>query len=587
MIQFFRILFAVVMVGFQLVVLAQNPEPVLVKKLNPDFSSFPFGFTQFNGDLYFFASRSQIQNDNISLWKSDGTETGTVMVKDSVGFKTKGELPELKVLNNLLIFLTYDYSIDSVYLQLWRSDGTEAGTQILKRGGRDYSGGADNATGQLTLFGNKLYFNFYDASGGTEPFFTDGTAPGTQMLKDIQTNSFGFNGTPSYPHRFTVSGNFLYFWAIPFVDGFGLKTTLYKTDGTTANTLVVKEFNNDLSQIAFLSHLIPFNGKIYFSAKANPSGGYELWSTDGTEAGTTLVKEINTGTSNSGDGVSRIFQAQVFKNRLYFWAFDPATGHEMWSSDGSTAGTNLLKNTNSSTLPSVNQQQYNSNPFFVFGGKMYYANNDGLKGREPWVSDGTAAGTRLFADVNTNAPGSIGLWNPGYFLFQGKLFFRASDGNRVQICLSDTVNGSITKFPVSSGFFSAELPFDLQLTDDESFTFQAFNNQLYFQGGFHPTNGDPFAFSHDFFKMAPLTAVSSKESEALGIRIFPNPTKDFLVIESVEPGLQPVVLNGLGQQQKEAMAHNNILNVSGLPQGFYFVMLKTASGIFIHKFFKN
>ncbi|HRH34075.1 MAG TPA: hypothetical protein PKY12_03410, partial [Catalimonadaceae bacterium] len=90
-----RILVSLTFLGFQLVAFGQNQAPVLVKKLNPDFSSYPFGFTNFNGSLYFFASRDQIRTDNISLWKSDGTEDGTMMVKDSVGFKTMGELPEI------------------------------------------------------------------------------------------------------------------------------------------------------------------------------------------------------------------------------------------------------------------------------------------------------------------------------------------------------------------------------------------------------------------------------------------------------------------------------------------------------------
>lgn len=577
-----RILVSLTFLGFQLVAFGQNQAPVLVKKLNPDFSSYPFGFTNFNGSLYFFASRDQIRTDNISLWKSDGTEDGTMMVKDSVGFKTMGELPEIKVLNNQMFFLTNNYSPDSAFLHLWRSDGTESGTQVLKKCGRDFSGGSDNATGQLTLFNNKLYFNFYDASGGSEPFFTDGTVGGTQMLKDIQLTPYGFNGSPSFPHRFTVVGNSLYFWAIPFSNG--LKTTLYKSDGTTANTVAVKEFANDLSSTTFLSHLIPYNGKVYFSAKANASSGYELWSSDGTEGGTALVKEINPGTTNSGDGVSRIFQAQVFKNRLYFWAFDPATGHEMWSTDGTPAGTSLLKNTHSSAIPSLNQQKYSSNPFFVFGGKMYYANNDGLKGREPWVTDGTVAGTKLFLDVNVGTFGSSSIWNPGFSIFEGKMYFRASDGTGVQICLADTANSTFTKFPVTSGFFSAELPYDLNLTDDESFVFHAFNGQLFFQGGFHPTNGDPFAFSHDFFKLAPLTSVSLTETETYHFRISPNPSNGRFWIQSSSQPSEEIyiqVLNMLGKTIWEGQPNMGInqfeVDLSNQPAGVYSLQIFGSS----------
>lgn len=558
---------------------AEDLEPTLVKKLYPDFSSYPFGFTNFNGSIYFFASRSLLLNNNISLWKTDGTEAGTVLVKDSVGFKTSGEAPEIKVLNNQMHFLVTDYSADSIFLKLWKSDGTESGTQVLRKSGRDYSGGADNATGQLTLFNNKLYFNFYDASGGSEPFFTDGTVAGTQMLKDIQASPYGFNGSPSFPHRFTVVGNELYFWAIPFFDGFGLKPVLYKSDGTSANTLAVREFSSGLNQTVFCSHLVPFNGKVYFSAK-DAGTGYELWSTDGTEAGTSKVKEINAGSTNSGDGVSRIFQAQVFKNRLYFWAFDPASGHELWSTDGTSAGTRLLKNTNSSSIPSLNQQIHSSNPFFVLGGKMYYANNDGLKGREPWVTDGTAAGTRLFLDVNLGALGSSNLWNPGFSVFQGKLFFRGYDGSTVQVCQADTANNSFLRFPVSTGHFSAEPPYDFQMTDYEVFVFHAYNNELYFQGGFHPSSGDPNQFSHDFFKLSP--APTGVESQVLkdGIRIFPNPTSGRFELKFEEEfkSESVLVLNLQGSVVWKGKPETGIdrveIDLSLQPSGLYWVYVK-------------
>lgn len=246
-----------------------------------------------------------------------------------------------------------------------------------------------------------------------------------------------------------------------------------------------------------------------------------------------------------------------------------------------------MKNTHASTIPGVNQQLYNSNPFFVFGGKMYYANNDGLKGREPWVTDGTVAGTRLLADVNSGTLGSISLWNPGYSLFQGKMFFRAFDGTNVQICQADTLNNTFAKFPVTSGFFSAELPYDLQLTDDESFAFHAFNGQLFFPGGFHPTSADPFAFSHDFFKLAPVTSVGSPVAKELSVRIFPNPVHHWLQVESEIPLQNIKVCNGLGQEMKSVIRNGNAMDVSQLSAGMYFLKISSTSGTRVQQFIKE
>jgi len=574
---FFTLLFC-----FQTLVQAQTLMPRLVKKLNPNFSSHPFGFTNFNGSIYFFGTRSETRSDNIALWRTDGTEAGTLLVKDNIGFKTLGKLPEIKILGNQMLFLTYEFTNDSVYLNLWRSTGTEAGTTILRRSGGTFTEGTQNATGQMTLFNGRLYFNFFDDSGGSEPFSTNGTEAGTQILRDLQTVSSGSGSTPSFPHRFTVFQNSLYFWTIPFVTGTGLKARLYRTNGTSVGTVMVKEFDSGFGESTFLSHLVPFNGKLYFSAKSSGTSGYELWSTTGTEAFTQLVKEINPGTLNSGDGVSRIFNAQVFKNRLYFWAFDPASGHELWSTDGTSAGTTFLRNTNSSSIPTVNQQQYNSNPFFVWGGKMYYANNDGIRGREPWVTDGTVAGTRFYADVNPGAGGSIDLWNPSYTLFRNNLYFRAFDGSTTQVCMADTTNNTFSKLPVANGFFRAEVLFDIQRADDEHFAFHELNGQLYFPAGFHETSADPVDLSYDVFKLVPRPTLLPAQAQLMSMMLFPNPSQGqyFMFCESLTKPAKVSVVNSSGQSvwmSTIPIGQNKWqLDLRSKPNGIYVVKIETG-----------
>ena len=52
---------------------------VLVEDINPGGSSFPQYLTNVAGTLFFFANDG---NSGQELWKSDGTATGTVLVKD-------------------------------------------------------------------------------------------------------------------------------------------------------------------------------------------------------------------------------------------------------------------------------------------------------------------------------------------------------------------------------------------------------------------------------------------------------------------------------------------------------------------------
>src|SRR3984957_5673602 len=84
---------------------------------------------------------------------------------------------------------------------------------------------------------------------------------------------------------------------------------------------------------------LTLGGYVYFAATDGPNGttGRELWRTDGTAAGTTLVKDINPGAADS----SPVLLAVAGTN-LYFMANDGVHGTELWKSDGTSAGTMLV-----------------------------------------------------------------------------------------------------------------------------------------------------------------------------------------------------------------------------------------------------
>ncbi len=91
-------------------------------------------------------------------------------------------------------------------------------------------------------------------------------------------------------------------------------------------------------------------------------------------------------------------------------------GSELWKSDGTAAGTVLVKDIRQGGSSSVPQFLTNVN------GTLYFSANDGVKGSELWKSDGTVAGTVLVQDLN---PGSNGAF-PYYLTpISGGLFFSA------------------------------------------------------------------------------------------------------------------------------------------------------------------
>ena len=83
-----------------------------------------------------------------------------------------------------------------------------------------------------------------------------------------------------------------------------------------------------------------FNGAVYFNAN-DGSSGIELWKSDGTAAGTAMVKDINPG---SADGYPSGFT--IYDGGLYFRASDASHGYELWQTDGSADGTVQVKDIN-------------------------------------------------------------------------------------------------------------------------------------------------------------------------------------------------------------------------------------------------
>jgi trimeric autotransporter adhesin len=162
---------------------------------------------------------------------------------------------------------------------------------------------------------------------------TNGTAAGTLVVKDIYRAGL-FGGNPNF---LTVFNNTLYFSAYDLTNG----VELWKSDGTEGGTQLVRDIYTG-STSSTPQYLTVFNNRLFFAATTS-SLGRELWSSDGTSVGTTLVKDIYPGGTGSGNSASPE-DLIVYNNRLYFNAYDNTRGAELWSSDGTSAGTNIVSN---------------------------------------------------------------------------------------------------------------------------------------------------------------------------------------------------------------------------------------------------
>jgi ELWxxDGT repeat protein len=215
------------------------------------------------------------------------------------------------------------------------------------------------------------------------------------LLKDLYASDSSFS-----PQGFTDVNGTLFFTT-------SYSRELWKSDGTAAGTVkIATGLNADHESFTSV------NGTLFF-ASGNKASGWELWKSDGTAAGTGMVKDIYPGGASS---TPRYFTG--INGSLYFWADDGTNGFELWKSDGTPAGTVLVKDINPGTDGSFEFGSFFS--YALFNGSFYFRARTVDHGYELWKSDGTSAGTVMVKDINPGAGDS----GPGQFAaVNGTLFF--------------------------------------------------------------------------------------------------------------------------------------------------------------------
>src|SRR5205807_4268544 len=125
---------------------------------------------------------------------------------------------------------------------------------------------------------------------------------------------------------------------------------------------------------------------------ATDSSGPGIWTTDGTAVGTNLIANVSIVRNGSSvfDSNSTLVSAG---NAMFFQAGDGTNGYELWTSDGTTSGTLVLKD----IAPGI----ASSNPKYLTSanGKLFFSATEATHGAQLWVSDGSSTGTTLVRDI--------------------------------------------------------------------------------------------------------------------------------------------------------------------------------------------
>ncbi|WP_223634198.1 ELWxxDGT repeat protein [Corallococcus sp. EGB] len=357
----------------------------------------PEWLTNVAGTLYFTADPYK---GPAALWRSDGTEVGTVPVREfpfeGLNFRDFGSLTAV---GTRLFFTMNDPAVGS---ELWVSDGTAAGTRLVK----DVSPGAagSNLT-NLTALGGALAF-FRNAGSAVELWRSDGTAAGTYRVVD-----FGSGSSRASPTL--RAGGALLFFLQDATQG----TRLWRTDGTAAGTLLVKRVDAGAPFVSATRGLA--NGTGLFTL--DDTSGTEVWRTDGTAAGTARLDTFGKQARLLGALGSSVYLSTLADD-----------GERLKLSRLALSGGGKATVT---TLPNSFPGQPDNTPYVQdmqeSGGRLYLSMATSSPGPAPrqvglWVTDGTAGGTRqLSRELTTSDEHSSPLFDTG----SGTLLFSSLDGD--------------------------------------------------------------------------------------------------------------------------------------------------------------
>lgn len=276
--------------------------------------------------------------------------------------------------------------------EIWKTDGTEANTSMVK----DIRVGSGSSISEYPLFmefNGIFYFKADDGIHGEELWRSDGTAAGTYMVKEINPGSaHAFDGMSNiYQNSLTtlnekgyaVLNGYMYFAAND-----GTDSSIWRTDGTESGT--TKAITVPSSGV-YDNRRVVINGtqnKIFFKTNSINSsyGNNALWSSDGTQSGTSLVYQTPI------TGYVQYKKNIVHNNELYFNVYGN-NGKAIMKSDGTVAGTSIVIE-NYSDLSTISSLiSCGNHVYFTVGGSEF--------AKELWRTNGTASGTVKLGDLST------------------------------------------------------------------------------------------------------------------------------------------------------------------------------------------
>ncbi|MCD9853776.1 T9SS type A sorting domain-containing protein [Epilithonimonas sp. JDS] len=378
-------------------------------------------------------------------------------------------------------------------------------------------------------------------------YFLENSASVPVLLKEMSYSSSDYYSTVSKGY---MLDGLLYF---SFVDE-NNKWSIWKTDGTSANTKKAIEFPGENVQMLKITGTI--NSKLIFS-KSNDvlHTFFDLYSSDGSQAGTSLLNNINRNVTNfslENDGV------------LYFMAYKTGA-MSLYKTDGTASGTALVKNIGSTYLSESSSYSF-GNILLKCGNSMYILHNNIM-----WKSNGTAAGTtQLSANLienemacNKNYLYALTVTNPRIVRFGGILTLYEAN------IIDSNTN-------IEENYSVVSVPFKELASDGQTLYFSAYTNKTEYT-------------QLEVIDEMPDLGISDEmiQNSKSKITLYPNPAKDFITItaNNKEKVQHVEIIDATGKSVIKTSQSQN-LDVRKLLPAVYYVKTFTSEGIYATKFIK-
>ncbi len=342
------------------------------------------------------------------LWSSDGTAETTRLVKDVYvpdNYETFPPPERLTPAGEFVYFIAFDQEFGR---ELWRTDGTEAGTLRLT----DFEEDSFDRSFTILRAGSEgVYFNVLDRDslGWTGVWRAQNDRAAAGLVRPFLPFEFGSNGLPADDWGFDglFEDRLLFVSYFGPIDPYAYEIVLWREislaslefravarlgtrHGSVLNGSQPGPVGPAVSQFTDSTQ-----GRVYFVVD-NREAGQEVWMRDENTNETRLVKDIAPGPAGSRPSL-----LTPVGDKMFFKASADRRRGTLWVSDGTEAGTRAINLGRRAGVGSQPKQ------LTVAGDKLFFVADDGEHGMELWTSDGSSNGTILVADLFTGERGAF------------------------------------------------------------------------------------------------------------------------------------------------------------------------------------